>query len=148
VALNQLGLGFVFTAKDEATEVIERIKESFGELEHQTEHVTHAAKSSFADFGKGLAIFAAGTAIVGGAFELAEQGDKFIGAIEQAGAAAISSASPCVVPASRHRTPRKRCGSSSRRVSTPTTRRRRSGQRSTSSPSASAKSPGRRPRAS
>lgn len=92
MALNQLGLGFVFTAKDEATEVIERIKESFGELEHQTEHVTHAAKSSFADFGKGLAIFAAGTAIVGGAFELAEQGDKFIGAIEQAGAAANASA--------------------------------------------------------
>ena len=35
MALNQLGLGFVFTAKDEATEVIERIKESFGELEHK-----------------------------------------------------------------------------------------------------------------
>jgi TP901 family phage tail tape measure protein len=92
VALNQLGLGFVFTAKDEASEVIERIKESFGELEHETEHVTHAAKSSFADFGRGLAIFAAGTAIVGGAFELAEQGDRFAGAIEQAGAAANASA--------------------------------------------------------
>ncbi len=92
MSLNQLGLGFVFTAKDEATEVIERIKGSFGELEHETDHVTHAAKSSFADFGKGLAIFAAGTAIVGGAFELAEQGDKFIGALEQAGAAANASA--------------------------------------------------------
>ena len=92
MALNQLGLGFVFTAKDEATEVIHRIKESFGDLEHKTEHVTHGAKASFADFGKGLAIFAAGTAIVGGAFELAEQGDKFIGKLEQAGAIANATA--------------------------------------------------------
>lgn len=92
MALNQLGLGFVFTAKDEATEVIHRIKESFGDLEHKTEGVTHGAKASFAEFGKGMAIFAAGAAIVGGAFELAEQGDKFAGALEQAGAAANASA--------------------------------------------------------
>ena len=42
MALNQLGLGFVFTAKDLASGVIGRVKEKFGELEGKT---TAATKS-------------------------------------------------------------------------------------------------------
>jgi TP901 family phage tail tape measure protein len=92
MALNQLGLGFVFTAKNEVTAVVERINQSFGDLEQRTEHLTRASKASFADFGKGLAIFSAGTAVVGGAFALAEQGDQFLEMLDQAGALANASA--------------------------------------------------------
>src|SRR5713101_4093689 len=88
MGLNQLGLGFLFTAKDEVSEVIERIHESFDELEHKTEHVRASAKSSFSEFKKGAAVFAVGAAMIGGGFELAEQGDRFVGTIEQAGALA------------------------------------------------------------
>lgn len=92
MALNQLGLGFVFTAKNEVTAVVERINQSFGDLEQRTEHLTRASKASFADFGKGLAVFAAGTAVIGGAFGLAEQGDQFLAMLDQAGALANASA--------------------------------------------------------
>ncbi len=92
MALNQLGLGFVFTAKNEVTAVVERINQSFGDLEQRTEHLTRASKASFADFGKGLAVFAAGTAVIGGAFGLAEQGDQFLEMLDQAGALANASA--------------------------------------------------------
>jgi TP901 family phage tail tape measure protein len=92
MSLNQLGLGFVFTAKDEVTSVMVRIKNSYSELEHGSEQLTRASKSSFAEFGKGMAIFAAGTAVVGGAFALAEQGDQFLEMLHQAGALAGASA--------------------------------------------------------
>ncbi|HEX7839679.1 MAG TPA: phage tail tape measure protein [Kofleriaceae bacterium] len=92
MALNQMGLGFVFTAKNEVTAVVERINQSFGDLEQRTEHLTHASKASFADFGKGMAVFAAGTAVIGGAFGLAEQGDQFLAMLDQAGALANASA--------------------------------------------------------
>jgi hypothetical protein len=90
--LNQLGLGFVFTAKDLASGVIERIRGSFGDLEHGADHLSRASKSSFTELGKGLVVFATGTAIVGGAFALAEQGNQFLNMLEQAGALAHASA--------------------------------------------------------
>lgn len=92
MSLNQLGLGFVFTAKDEVTAVMVRIKNNFGDLTHGSAELTRASKSSFAEFGKGMAIFAAGTAVVGGAFALAEQGDQFLEMLHQAGALAGASA--------------------------------------------------------
>ena len=92
MALNQLGLGFVFTAKDLASGVIGRVKDNFGELEGKTTAATQSVQANFTQFGKGLAIFGAGVAIVGGAFALAEQADAFVNALEQAGAAASASA--------------------------------------------------------
>lgn len=92
MALNQLGLGFVFTAKDLASGVIGRVKDNFGEMEGKTSAATRAVESNFAQFGKGLALFGAGVAIVGGAFALAEQADAFVNALDQAGAAANASA--------------------------------------------------------
>src|SRR5215475_9106777 len=92
MALNQLGLGFVFTAKDEVTSVMVRIKNSFGDLAHGSEELTRASRSSFKEFGRGAAIFAAGAATVGGAFVLAEQGDQFLEMLHQAGALANASA--------------------------------------------------------
>jgi TP901 family phage tail tape measure protein len=93
VALNQLGLGFVFTAKDLASGVIGRVKDNFGELEGKTTAATQSVQANFTQFGKGLAIFGAGVAVVGGAFALAEQADAFVNALEQAGTAANASSS-------------------------------------------------------
>ncbi len=92
MALNQLGLGFVFTAKDLASGVIGRVKDKFGELEGKTTAATKSVESNFAQFGKGLAIFGAGVAMVGGAFALAEKADEFVNSLEQAGAAANATA--------------------------------------------------------
>ena len=92
MSLNQLGLGFVFTAKDLASGVIERIHHSIGGLEQRSEHLTRTSKASFSEFGKGMGIFAAGAAVVGGAFALAEQGNQFLEMLGQAGALANASA--------------------------------------------------------
>ena len=89
--LNQMGLGFVFTARDLASGVIERVQGSFEKLEAKSEAATHAVQSSFARFGEGLAVFAAGAAAVGSAFELAQGADRFQNALEQAGAVARAS---------------------------------------------------------
>ncbi len=91
MSLNRMGLGFVFTARDLASGVIERVQGSFEKLEAKSEAATHAVQSSFARFGEGLAVFAAGAAAVGSAFELAEGADRFQDALEQAGAVARAS---------------------------------------------------------
>lgn len=88
MALNQLGLGFVFTAKDLASGIIGRVKDNFGELEGKTTAAAQSVQANFTQFGKGLAVFGAGVAVVGGALALAEQADAFVNALEQAGAAA------------------------------------------------------------
>jgi TP901 family phage tail tape measure protein len=62
VALNQLGLGFVFTAQDLASGVIERIHDAFGRLEGQSTATARAVRGNFAQFGQGLAIAGAGLA--------------------------------------------------------------------------------------
>jgi TP901 family phage tail tape measure protein len=58
VALNQLGLllGFVFTAKDLASGVIDRIHNSFIGLESRSAAATKAVRGSFSQFGQGLAV--------------------------------------------------------------------------------------------
>jgi TP901 family phage tail tape measure protein len=62
MALNQLGLGFVFTAKDLASGVIERIDQSFGRLEHSSESAASAMRNNLTQFGQGVAIAGAGLA--------------------------------------------------------------------------------------
>ncbi|TMQ13298.1 MAG: phage tail tape measure protein [Deltaproteobacteria bacterium] len=62
MALNQLGLGFVFTAKDLASGVIERIDHSFGRLEHTSAAAESAMRSNLAQFAHGAAIAGAGLA--------------------------------------------------------------------------------------
>jgi TP901 family phage tail tape measure protein len=88
VALNQLGLGFVFTAKDLASGVIGRVESSFTKMEGKTSAATRTVQSNFQQFGQGLAIFGAGVAIVGGAFALADKAGNFERALAEAGAAA------------------------------------------------------------
>ena len=52
MSLNQIGLGFVFTAKDLASGVIGRVKNSFNELEGASASATKTFKSGLAEFGK------------------------------------------------------------------------------------------------
>lgn len=91
MSLNQLGLGFVFTAKDLATGVMGRVKSAFIEMEDRTTSATKAFESNFAQFGRGIAILGVGLAVLGGAFALSETAGKFEQAI--AGVAAVSGAS-------------------------------------------------------
>ena len=92
MSLNSLGLGFVFTAKDLASGVIGRVRNSVSELEGASAELKKSFKTSFTEFGKGLAVFGTGAALVGSAFALAEHADAFTLAIEQAGAASGASA--------------------------------------------------------
>jgi TP901 family phage tail tape measure protein len=62
MALNQLGLGFVFTAKDLASGVIERIDQSFGHLERSSATAASTMRSNLAQLGQGVAIAGAGIA--------------------------------------------------------------------------------------
>jgi TP901 family phage tail tape measure protein len=82
----------VFTARDLASGVIHRLHQSLSGLAGQNEQLGRAAKASFAEFGKGMAIFAAGTAVVGGAFALANEGSQFVEMLAQAGALANATA--------------------------------------------------------
>ena len=62
MALNQLGLGFVFTAKDLASGVIGRVRDSFGGLEGRSNTAARAFSSNLVQFGQGLAVMGAGIA--------------------------------------------------------------------------------------
>ena len=92
MALNQLGMGFVFTAKDLASGVIQRVESSFTRMEGKTSSATRAVEANFRQFGRGLAVFGAGIAIAGSALGLAEKAGKFEQALAAAGAAAGATA--------------------------------------------------------
>src|SRR4051812_45579805 len=62
MALNQLGLGFVFTAKDLASGVIDRVDRSFRRLEGTSAAATSAMRGQLAQLGQGVAIAGAGIA--------------------------------------------------------------------------------------
>jgi TP901 family phage tail tape measure protein len=62
MALNQLGLGFVFTATDLASGIIFRIEQGFGRLETKSAEATQAMRANLAQFGAAFAIAGAGFA--------------------------------------------------------------------------------------
>ena len=62
MALNNLGLGFLFTAKDLASGVMTRVKHNLGEVEGKATGMGAAAKSAFLGFGVGMAAMGAGIA--------------------------------------------------------------------------------------
>jgi TP901 family phage tail tape measure protein len=89
MALNQLGLGFVFTAKDLASGVIGRVENAFGGMEEKAEAATRSFVESQERLRNvGLAIAGAGVAIIGTAAALAVQAAQFEDAIARAGARA------------------------------------------------------------
>ncbi len=91
--LQSLGLGFIFKAKDEASEVIEKLEHNVHSL-HEAGHEAH--KSMLSALGmSGKAVAGIGLAVAGaaavGAFEFAEHAEQFSSAIRQAGVAAHAS---------------------------------------------------------
>jgi TP901 family phage tail tape measure protein len=93
MALNQLGLGFVFTAKDLASGVIGRVENAFGSLEEKADEATQSFIEGQEKLRNvGLAIAGAGVAILGTAAALAVQAGQFEAAIAAAGARSGASA--------------------------------------------------------
>jgi len=90
VALNNLGLGFVFTARDLASAKMSQLERRFTSLDDRVSGGTERITGAFRQLGVGLAIFTAGAATVAGAFALADVAGRFEQSI--AAVAAVSGA--------------------------------------------------------
>ena len=64
MALNNLGLGFVFTARDLASGAIGNLERNFMSLDRRVGLGTENIQSAFQQLGVGLAVFTAGAATV------------------------------------------------------------------------------------
>jgi hypothetical protein len=114
--LNQMGLGFVFTAHDLASNAFSNLERNFMSLDKKVGLGTERLQSNFQQLGTGLAVFTAGAAMVGGAFALANVAGQFV----------PPSCSNCETPPSKRgsrpsiprRKPRWACVNSPRRAST------------------------------
>ncbi len=62
MALNNMGLGFLFTAKDLASGVMGKVKDSIHEVGGESEKLKESMKDSFRAFGIGAGLMAAGAA--------------------------------------------------------------------------------------
>lgn len=81
MALNNLGLGFIFTAKDLASGVMGTVKSSLTETQKAGSATAKALTNTFSQFGTGLAVFGAGAGILAGAFTLASASFEFTDAL-------------------------------------------------------------------
>lgn len=92
--LNALGLGILFQAKDEVSEVAEKLKDNLHELGEKAEKAHGSLLTAFLTSPAGLtvAVGALGAVGAGLGFELAEHAEKFSSAILRAGVAAHASA--------------------------------------------------------
>ncbi|MCU0658085.1 MAG: phage tail tape measure protein, partial [Polyangiaceae bacterium] len=88
--LNNMGLGFVFTATDLASSKMQALERSFLSLDKRVGLGTERITSSFRELGMGLSLMTAGAAMIGGAFALADKAGQFEQAI--AAVAAVSGA--------------------------------------------------------
>ncbi|MFV2072219.1 MAG: hypothetical protein ACC742_06150 [Thermoanaerobaculales bacterium] len=77
MALNNLGLGFVFTARDLASAKMQRLERRFSSLDERVTGGTNRMTSAFRQLGIGLAVFTAGAVAVGGALALANAAGRF-----------------------------------------------------------------------
>ena len=90
MGLNNMGLGFVFTARDLASGKMQRLEHRFSSLDERVTGGTDRMTTAFRQLGIGLAVFTAGAVAVAGAFALAnaagrfEQGLAAIGAVTRA----------------------------------------------------------------
>ena len=88
--LNNMGMGFTFTARDLATSKLQRLESRFTSLDERVMGGTERMTRAFRQLGVGLGMFAAGAATVAGALSLAnaagrfEQGLAAVGAVTQA----------------------------------------------------------------
>ncbi|ACY13463.1 phage tail tape measure protein [Haliangium ochraceum] len=90
MALNNLGLGFVFTARDLASSKLAGLERRFASLDDRVTGGTARMTSAFRQLGLGLAVFTAGAGAAFGALSLAnaaapfEQGLDAVGAVTRA----------------------------------------------------------------
>ena len=89
--LNNLGLGFVFTARDLASGTIQGLERNFTSLDRRVGLGTARIETSFQRLGVAMAIFTAGAVTVGASLSLANVAGQFEQAL--AGVAAVSGAS-------------------------------------------------------
>lgn len=92
MALNNLGLGFVFTARDLASGTITRVGGAFGAMDRNAMRAQASYARNFAVMGAGLAIMGAGAATLAGAFGLAEAAGHFEQELARVGGIAEASA--------------------------------------------------------
>jgi TP901 family phage tail tape measure protein len=100
MALNSLGLGFVFTARDLASAKMTSLERRFSSLDDRVSGGTERITGAFRELGVGLAVFTAGAATVAGAFALADAAGRFEQAI--AAVAAVSGATATELEALRN----------------------------------------------
>ncbi|MBK7537569.1 MAG: phage tail tape measure protein [Myxococcales bacterium] len=86
MSLNSMGLGFVFTAKDLASDKISDLERRFATLDQRVGLGASRMQSAFTQLGTGLAIFTAGTAPMGAALGLANAAGRFEQSIAAVGA--------------------------------------------------------------
>jgi TP901 family phage tail tape measure protein len=92
MSLNNLGLGFVFEAKDRASETILRLKNNFNDMDSSVNRTQKSSKSAFVGLAAGAVSAAAGVQALGAAFGAArvagvfEQGIARVGAVSKASA--------------------------------------------------------------
>ena len=92
MSLNNLGLGFVFTARDLASGAIQNLERNFLSLDRKVGLGTARIESSFQQLGVGLAVFSAGAGVIAGAFALANAAGRFEQSIAAVGAISGASA--------------------------------------------------------
>jgi TP901 family phage tail tape measure protein len=97
VALNNLGLGFIFTARDLASGTITRVGGAFGTMDRNALRAQASYQRNFAVMGAGLAIMGAGAATLAGAFGLAEAAGEFELEIARVGGIAQATAEDLVL---------------------------------------------------
>lgn len=92
--LNAVGLGILFQAKDEATEVAHTLHEALHGVHEQAEKTHEGVLAAFGGATKiiGGAALAIGAIGVGAGFEFAEHAERFSGALNKAGIAAHATA--------------------------------------------------------
>jgi TP901 family phage tail tape measure protein len=84
--MNNMGLGFIFTARDLASSKMMSLERHFMSLDRRVGLGTDSITSAFGQLSIGLGVMTAGAAMVGGAFALADKAGQF----EQAIAAVAS----------------------------------------------------------
>lgn len=77
MALNSLGLGLLFTAKDATRGVINKIGNQFESMEGKASKAAISFRSSVKSFGLGLALFTAGAIGVAASFKVADAAGQF-----------------------------------------------------------------------
>ena len=91
MALNNLGLGFIFTAKDLASGSMRKLEVRFKSLDEQVTGGAARMDAAFKQIGVGLALLTAGAVVLGGAFALGGAAGKFEQGIAAVGAVASAS---------------------------------------------------------